>query len=166
MPTDTPEAFGRRLDGLSAQFSDAGLRKLLTELGQDAKVDAAVGFRQDLGGDLAMRNWRRKAPQKLTARYDITGPSTMEVTPERRARGPISMLESGRKPRRAGGVIPGRIRTTKDGTQSQRISFAKRTVGPMAPKGTWSDGYEVIARRFPARLKDHASRMIRKGIGG
>lgn len=170
--TDTPAEFAGRMDRLARQFDERAMTTLASTLGMSAKDDAAEGFKADLGRDLRMSNFpNRRKPMTLTARFDVVSPGVVEVTPSKAARGPIKMLEVGRRPARAGDV---RIDILGAGYGAGgamlgpkiRRRKTKRNVGPMAPKGTWSDAAEVIWRRYPSRLQDATRKAIRKGLGG
>ena len=149
------EELERRFNRMAAQCSDAELSKWLRETGVDiAKEDLPRGWRQDLGGDAAMSNWpRRGDAMELTAYAKTVGPAAIEVRPSGRSTGPLSMLENGRTVRRAGQFRSRGTRTRKkDGSTYTRLVQVNRSVGPMAPKKTWSDGVEVAQREMPARL--------------
>jgi hypothetical protein len=157
--------FEVKLDRLLVGVSDAQAKKFLAGLGQDAKRDMAEGIRQTLGSDRAMTNWpRRGKTATLGVRYDMPGPTDLVVKPDRVSAGALSMLQNGRQPRTAGGFAPGRI-VNGVGGMRQRLRKVKRNVGPMAPKGTWGDGRDIVERRFPSRARDWARTVTRQAFG-
>ena len=152
-----------KLDRLLVGVSDAEITKTLTAVGMDIKrVDMPDGFRSDLGGDLAMRNWpRRGDAMELRTDFKVSR-SELSVRPQGRSYGPLSMLENGRTPRAAGQFRSGGVRTTKGGATSTRLRQVTRTVGPMAAKNTWSDGVDVVGRRLPNRLQTWLNTVVRQ----
>lgn len=151
---------------MARQCSDAELSKWLRQVGNDiAKDDLPQGFRQDLG-DVAMSNWpRRGDAMELTAYAKMVGPAAVAVAPSGRSTGPLSMLESGRKVRRAGQFRSRGTRTRKkDGATYTRLVQLSRGVGPMAAKKTWSDGVEVAQREMPARLDALMAKIVLRKV--
>ena len=156
-----------KFDGLLRGVSDAEVKKVLSGLGMDVvKRDMPEGFRQDLGSDRAMSNWMRGNPLALSTRFDVDQ-TVLTVKPQGRSYGPLSMLESGRTVRRAGQFRSAGVRTRKkDGSSYTRLRQVTRNVGPMDPKGTWSDGAEVVARRMPTRLNSWLNAVIKQSRWG
>lgn len=161
------DALEQRFERMAAQCSDAELSKWLREVGSEiAKDDLPRGWRQDLGSDAAMSNWpRRGDAMELTAYAKMVGPAAVAVAPSGRSTGPLSMLESGRKVRRAGQFRGRGTRTRKkDGATYTRLVAVSRNVGPMAPKRTWSDGVEVAQREMPARLDALMAKIVLRRV--
>lgn len=157
-----------KFDGIIHGLSDTEVKKVLAGLGGDIKkTDMPEGFRQDLGSDKAMTNWpRRGDAMELLTSYKQPTATTLTIAPMGKSYGPLSMLENGRTPRKAGQFRARGGRVTKDGTQSTRLAQVSRTVGPMAPKKTWSDGVAVVDRRMPARLRSWLNDVARKSRFG
>jgi hypothetical protein len=156
-----------KFDRLLVGVSDAEVAKVLSGIGGDIKSrDMPEGFRQDLGGDRAMTNWpRRGDAMELRTDYKVQA-TQLTIRPQGRSYGPLSMLENGRTPRRAGQFRARGGRTTKDGTQSTRLALVTRGVGPMAAKNTWSDGADIVERRMPSRLKSWLNAVVKQSRFG
>lgn len=162
---DGAAGFEAKLDRLLVGVSDTQTKKFLNGLGQDAKRDMDEGIRKTLGSDRAMTNWpRRGKTATLGVRYDLPAPKELVVKPSRVSAGALSMLQNGRTPRAAGGFAPGRV-VNGPGGMRQRLRNVRRTVGPMAPKGTWGDGRDIVERRFPSRARDWARTVTRQAFG-
>lgn len=157
-----------KFDRLLVGVSDQMVAKTLTGIGQDiTRRDMPDGFKADLGSDKAMTNWPRRGDKmELLTGYNVDGKS-LTVEPRGKSVGPLRMLESGRNVRKAGQFRSRGTRTRKkDGSTYTRIVQLSRTVGPMAPKKTWSDGTEVVERRLPSRLEDWLRAVRRQAFGG
>jgi hypothetical protein len=132
---DDLSALARKMDEFADKISGQAMARTLSTIGVKAKADVGEAVRGDLG-DMSMSNWRRGRPIQLSARFDVQGDDTIEVTPTPRARGPMRVLEQGR---RAG---------VSRGTRRRRA----RPVSASAGKGTWSDASRLIAERTPRRV--------------
>lgn len=159
-----------KFDKLLTGVSDTMVKKALDGLGSDIRTrDMPEGFRQDLGADLGMSNWpnREKGPMPLAVRANTSTPRQLVIGPDGRSAGPLSMLERGRTPRRAGQFRSRGTRTRKkDGATYTRLVQVSRTVGPMTPLKTWSDGAEIVQRRLPERLESWLRAVRRQAFGG
>ena len=148
------EYIARRLNPLGRMLtSPEATRDLLTHLGQQAKGDVRQGVIPDVGGDGQMSNWPRRSKRApaLGARYDLVDATTMHVKPDGPSAGPFAMLEDGRKVRRVG-QFASKGRGRGKGGSYTRLRVVTRAVGPMAPKGTWSDAAEKVESNFRPRL--------------
>ena len=141
-----------KFDRLLVGVSEPKVRAALKGVGDDIKdKDMPTGFKEDLGGDVAMTNWPRRG-DKMELRTDYkVGASDLTIRPQGRSYGPLSMLQNGRTPRRAGQFRARGSRIGKGGAVT-RLALVSRTVGPMAAKETWTDGAEVVERNMPKRL--------------
>lgn len=151
-----------KFDRLLVGVSDAEVAKVLSGIGGDIKTrDMPEGFRQDLGSDRAMTNWpRRGDAMELRTDYKVQA-TELTVRPQGKSYGPLSMLESGRTPRRAGQFRSRGVRNGKGGP-STRLALVSRTVGPMQAKKTWTDGAEIVERRMPSRLKSWLNAVVKQ----
>lgn len=177
MTTVTPAQFEAEVRALQLRVQP-GSRELIAVLaavGKDAKeIDVPAGYTKTLGADRQMRNWPRRsgARQTFDGRYDIgRDGASLEITPGRKSRGPISMLELGRTPRSAGSVsisIMGAGYGSGGLMEGPKIRRrrTKRTVGPMKAKGTWSDADAIVVRRFPWRFMQAARKKRLTRLGG
>lgn len=148
------EYIARRLNPLERMLtSPEATRDLLNTLGKQAKGDVRQGVIPDMGGDGQMSNWPRRSKRApaLGARYDLVSDTVMTVTPDRSSAGPFAMLENGRRVRRVG-QFASKGRGRGKGGSYTRLRVVTRSVGPMAPKETWSDASEVVERNFGPRL--------------
>lgn len=149
--------YARRIERLNKALSGPDKRKVLTRLGVEAKKDVAEAIKSDLG-DLSMSNWRRGRPINITSRFDIKSDDTLEVTPSPRARGPMRVLEEGRRGGSASDLVQGR--RTKSGNR-RRGRARGRNQGATAAKNTWSDAERLIADRTPQRVDQAHQQALR-----
>ena len=165
----TPLQYAAKLDRLAFELtSPEASEDLLHELGKAAKGDVKEGVKPDVGGGKfqhQMDNWPRRTGNKtdLGAFYTVVSPTVMEVKPDRYSAGPFAMLENGRRPRRVG-QFTSKGRGRGKGGPYTRLRVVARTVGPMAPKNTWSDAEEVVVREFPPRLRRFAAKRINRAL--
>jgi len=59
-----------------------------------SKADINEAVRNDLG-DMSMSGWRRGNPHEVVGRFDVEG-SAVAMTPAKRSRGPMRVLQQGR----------------------------------------------------------------------
>lgn len=139
----------RRTSNLADDLAGNTITAMLKAAGKGGKDDISAAVRSDLG-DMSMSNWRRRRPIQIVGRYDLVGASGLEFTPSRSARGPMRVLESGRR----AGVSKG------------RRGRPGRRYGSTAGKGTWSDAERLIEMRTPARVAPEVTKAIRRQFGG
>jgi hypothetical protein len=139
----------RNVNDLADDLAGRTLRAMLDAAGKGGKEDVVAAARSDLG-DLSMSGWRRTRPIQVVARYDLVGTSGVEFTPAKSARGPMTVLERGRKA----------------GTSRSRRGRPGRRYGASPGKGTWSDAERLIESRTPARVAPEVTKAIRRQFGG
>jgi hypothetical protein len=145
---DDFSALARKVDRLATEFSDRAIADLNKRVGMETKKDVDAAVKGDLG-DLSMSNWRRGKPIQVTGRFDIDGDSLV-ISPAARSRGPMRVLEDGR---RAG---------TARGTRRRR----SRPVSATAGKSTWSDAVQIMEREVPGRIAKQVNKAIRSALRG
>jgi hypothetical protein len=96
-----------------------------------------------------MSNWRRGKPIQVTGRFDVDGDSLI-ISPAARARGPMRVLEDGR---RAG------VARARRGRAGRRVSSSRG-------KSTWSDAVSIMEREVPERIAKQVNKAIRQALRG
>ena len=161
-----------RLDLLAREVSGKAQTDRLKRVGVLSKADINEAVRADLG-DLSMSGWRRGNPHEITGRFDPAGDSAIAMTPAKRGRGPMRVLEDGRNQGNAGGMAgpgvsaDGTTRRTKSGgVRKVRQRRARRWNGRTQGKGTWTDATQIMERKMPARYEAALVRDIARHIRG
>ena len=135
-------------------FEGRDVVQILTRVGVENKgwIDDAV--RADIG-DTSMSGWRRGKPIQITGRFALyTGSkSGLVFMPQRRAAGPMRVLEQGRNSP-TGGYVP------------QRSRRARRANGRTAGKGTWSEAEKRLNREVPKSMETELLNQIQKVFRG
>lgn len=151
-------AFGLKVDKVLNELDDPALFRAV---GMEGKKLANRAVRIDIG-DMSMSGWRRGKPFDITSRFDVAE-RTVEISPERRAKGPMRVLEEGRKSYQAGDTRSSGTRTRKkDGVVVNKTRRVKRNVGSTAGKNTWSDATADMERELPKVAHQHVTRVLRK----
>jgi hypothetical protein len=129
------------------------LQRVSDDIGDNAKVLRQVGMEgkdiikravsSDLG-DTSFSNWRRGRPVQILGRFDAQGTSAVEISPAGRARGPMRVLEQGRR----AGVSKGRKR--------------KGRVGATAGRRSWTDAVQRMETELPKVMREHVQTVLRK----
>jgi hypothetical protein len=145
---DDFSALARKIDKLSTEFSDRAIADLNKRVGMETKKDVDAAVRGDLG-DLSMSNWRRGRPIQVTGRFDVEGDSLV-ISPAARSRGPMRVLEDGRR----AGTARGRR-----GRPGRRVSSSRG-------KSTWSDAVQIMEREVPGRIAKQVNKAIRSALRG
>ena len=155
----TTSGFGplaKKFDQVAAEFDGRQLRKSLEVIGKETKADIAEAVAGDIGSDHAMRGWRRDKPFEVLGRYDIVSDHEIEMTPTRKGRGPMRVLQEGRTAYNAGDKRrKGSYTSKKTGLKTDRFRKVKRNIGATKPKDTWSDASEIMERRVHIRIRNH-----------
>ena len=90
-----------------------------------------------------MSHWRRGAPVPITGTAKVLGPTTVEILPQRRAAGPMRVLESGRQAYAAGDRrISGTYTSKKTGERRTKTRKVKHATGATEGKNTWTHAVE------------------------
>jgi hypothetical protein len=145
---DDFSALARKVDRLATEFSDRAIADLNKRVGMETKKDVDAAVKGDLG-DLSMSNWRRGKPIQVTGRFDVEGDSLI-ISPAARSRGPMRVLEDGRR--------AGRSRGTR--------RRASRPVSASRGKSTWSDAVRIMEREVPGRIAKQVNKAIRSALRG
>jgi hypothetical protein len=127
-----------KLERVAKELTDA---KLLQAVGMEGKRLGTDSIKADTGGDARMSNWRRGRPINLATRFDLVGESAVEIAPAKRARGPVRVLNEGRK---AG--------TSRRG----------RPVSASSGGGTWDRASQSMTTELPKVAARHTTQVLRK----
>jgi hypothetical protein len=162
----------KRIDLLAREMGGKGQQARLKRVGVLSKTDVNQAVRADIG-DLSMSGWRRGNPHEITGRFDLEGDSAVVMSPSKRGRGPMRVLEQGRNQGNAGGMAgpgvsaDGTTRRTKSGAvRKVRARQARRWNGTTRGKNTWTDATEIMVKKMPARYDAELARDIGKLIRG
>lgn len=151
-------AFALKVQKVINDLDDPALFETVGKKGRSL-ADQAV--RNDIG-DMSMSGWRRGKPFDVKSRYDIAD-RTVEISPQRIAKGPMRVLEEGRKAYRAGDSRSSGTRVRKrDGAVINKSRTVKRNVGATAGKNTWSDATADMERELPRTAHEHVTKVLRK----
>ena len=145
----------RKLDKAAREFDGRALDERLLKIGKEASrfVDDAVKATPSKLGSLAdgsMSHWRRGRPFRLYGVAKVAGRARVVVAPAPQSRGPMRVLEDGRKASTKGQLYGKATRkaTKKRGTYTQ-LAMRKRTSGATEGKRTWTHATTVMARYVP-----------------
>jgi hypothetical protein len=145
---DDLSALARKIDRLATEFGDRAVADLNKRVGMETKKDVDAAVRGDLG-DLSMSNWRRGKPIQISGRFDVEG-SDLIISPAARSRGPMRVLEDGR---RAG------VARARRGRAGRRVSSSRG-------KSTWTDAVRIMEREVPGRIAKQVNKAIRSALRG
>ena len=160
-------SLSKKLNGFAAELDGSAAKARLQRVALETKVDVDDAVRADLG-DLSMSGWRRRSPFDVRGRYELLTDQEFEIQPQRKAIGPMRVLEQGRTAYNAGDQRrKGSYTSKKTGATTDRFRKVKRNVGATAGKGTWTDAVRLMEARVPARIHREVvkalSRHFRKG---
>ena len=141
MTTDSLAGFARKVQRIEKELSD---ESLMRAVGVKGKQIGNQAIQSAAGGDLGLSNWRRGRPINLGVRFDNVNPSTLEIGPRPRGRGPVRVLNEGRKP---------------------GVSRRGRPVSASRGKGTWDRASAEMDRELPRVAEKHTSKVLRKHFG-
>ena len=127
MPSAVADAVGRKMVSLEKAVTGRGP---LIGVAKTTKRTMEFEARKDMGGDMALSNWRRGRPVRVRIRDDFTGPQEMRITP--RPIGPMQVITHGRKA----------------GVSTRRRSRG-RPISSSRGKGTWTRGRSRVQRDAP-----------------
>ena len=133
---------------LATALSGPAIKQIGNEIGLAAKDDIAKEVRKDAGGNLAMSGWRRGKPVQITGRYDFKNTTSVVISPEKGAGGPMRVLNDGRNQGNAAGFHgPG---VSKDGTTKRtKCCSARPKTRPKAPMPSHS-GAAIAMQNTPS----------------
>ena len=140
MTADSLAGLARKVQRIEKELSDDSLMKAV---GVKGKQIGNQAIQSAAGGDLALSNWRRGRPINMGVRFDTVNPSTLEIGPRPRGRGPVRVLTDGRK---AG------------------VSKRGRPVSGSRGKGTWDRASAEMERELPDVARKHTSKVLRKNF--
>lgn len=161
--------FSAKLERLEREWSGVEGRRRLERVAQKTKGDVGEAVRGDLG-DLSMSGWRRGKPIDVQGRYDVVTDSSFTVTPAKRGRGPMRVLEQGRNQGNASGFSGPGV-NAKTGATSRNLDGSLRKVrarkgkrwnGRTAGKGTWGDATTLMRARVAGRVHDELVKSMRE----
>jgi hypothetical protein len=153
MPTDTFASFNARVDKLGSSLKDPQLRKLMTEIGVEAKKLATKAASADLGGD---PKFSGRAPT-LDTKFDHVGAGRISFHPTGKSAGPWTVAEFGRN--QTAGPKP-LVKLTKGGKVSK--AKGKRWNGRTKGKGTATDALKAIDPMVMKKTNKHVETSIAK----
>lgn len=161
--------FDLKLQHIQQEWSGAAGRRRLERVAVKTKGDVAEAVKGDLG-DLSMSGWRRGNPIDVQGRYDVQTDSSFTVTPAKRGRGPMRVLEQGRNQGNAFGFAgpgvnaqTGATARNQDGSvRKVRARKGKRWNGRTAGKDTWSDATALMQQRVAGRVHDEVVKSLRE----
>lgn len=161
--------FSAKLEHLQREWSGVEGRRRLERVAQRTKGDVAEAVKGDLG-DLSMSGWRRGNPVDVQGRYDVQTDSSFTVTPAKRGRGPMRVLEQGRNQGNAFGFAgPGvnaqtgaTARNLDGSVRKVRARKGKRWNGRTAGKNTWSDATGLMQQRVAGRVHEEVVKSLRE----
>jgi hypothetical protein len=161
---DTFASFNLKLGELQKSMTSPPLAQIGNKV--KGEVDSAV--RGDLG-DLSMSGWRRGNPIQIQGAYKVLTPTSLEIAPTPRSRGPMRVLEQGRH---AGGGFqgPGVNRSTglTARTKAGRVRKVRangRWNGRTQGKGTWSDAVREIEKKAPKLIHEETVKVLGRLFG-
>jgi len=135
----------RKVQAMSKAVVDNGP---LIGLARQSKRILESEASKDMGGDMALSNWRRGKPVQVRIRDDITvrgAVSELKITP--RPIGPMQVITHGRK----AGV-------------SNRRKSKGRGYGSSAGKGTWTRGKDRVTREGTRTLRREKVKSVAKAF--
>ena len=143
----------RRYERVVGELNGKGGRRRLGQVGMRAKPEIAHAVRGDIG-DLSMSGWRRGAEVEITGRFDVVSDTAVVMSPEKRARGGMRVLQSGRNHGDASGFQgPGVNRSTGEtqrtksgGVRKVRARQGRRWNGVTDGKETWTHAEERLSK--------------------
>ena len=141
MTTDSLAGLARKVQRIEKELTD---ESLMRSVGMKGKQIGNQAIQSDAGGDLGLSNWRRGRPINMGVRFDNVNPSTLEIGPRPRGRGPVRVLNEGRKP---------------------GVSRRGRPVSASRGKGTWDRASAEMDRELPRVAEKHTSKVLRKHFG-
>ena len=152
----------RHMGRLADEFSPRGMRPDLNKLGMVAKADAARAVTGSIG-DLSMSHWRRGNPIPIVSRFDVEG-TVLTVQPAPRGRGPMRVLEDGRRARDAQSKVS--FRQLKSGAVKVRRGKTTARSGATKGKQTWTHAVEAMSRSTVKGMRVQAAAKWRKALSG
>lgn len=151
-------ALDRRLAAYQAELSGKAVTARLERVGVASRADIDDAVRAELG-DQSMSGWRRSVAIPIVATSLVVSDHEVAMQPERRAAGPMRVLEDGRNQGNAGGFAgPGvnratgvTARTKSGAVRKVRSRASRRWNGTTDPKHTWADAVGPLAVEMPKR---------------
>lgn len=152
------DALNAKIGQLQREMSGEAARRAMTRIGVEAKKDAVKAVKADIG-DESMSGWWRpsvrrpnRKPIPIVTSFDIVSDTELELVPRGSAKGPMRVLEEGRK---AGSAGEKREYVRKRKNKAGEISLAtayrtrKRNSGSTPAKHTWTHAVTLIQRNVP-----------------
>lgn len=151
------DEFSVRLRGAAGALTGPEMKKVMGQLGELARQDAAVAAAADLGSDRKFKGWKTDA---LDVRYRHLDAGEIVVSPTPRTVGPWVVAQLGRHQGNATGFQgPGAqagtgltLRTKSGAVRKVRARKGRRWNGTTDPKHTFDDFVKVSSQKFDDRL--------------
>ncbi len=147
-----------KIDLLRDELSGANLEAVLGSVGRELVPLVSEAVARTPGGkgslsDGSMSHWRRGKPIPITGTASVRFGTQLEVAPSIAARGPMRVLEDGRKGYRAGDRrASGYYVRKRDGVRMTRTKVVKGFTGEAGGKGTWTAATAAIRDKAPGEL--------------
>lgn len=163
----------RKLAQLGDEFTGKAARRRMTAVGLKLRTEVDHAVARDIG-DTSMSGWRRSSPIDISGKAEMLSDTELEISPTKRARGPMRTLDVGRNMGNARGIAgPG---VSADGTTARtksgklrkvRARKGKRWNGTTPARHTWANADTAIAAKAPAamaeQLDDAMSSLFTRG---
>lgn len=167
---DDFKRLANKMQAFANLLSPDDVKAMLAKVGIRMKPEVAAGVqrtpaRRGSLRDGSMSGWGRKdgTPFNLVGRYEQPDWHTLEIVPDPKSRGPIRVLEVGRRAYQAGDArAKGTYTSKKTGERRTRYRKVKRNIGATSGKGTWSDVSRVVDVKAPAAFAEERVRAISK----
>lgn len=160
------KGFAAKLDGIANDLSAQGMKKALEQVGEKGVDIADRAVKNDIG-DMSMSGWRRGNPFNIASDAKPLGDSGVEIAPQRKVRGPMRVLEEGRRSYVAGDRRQSGVRTRKsDGAVMAKTRRVKRNTSATSGKQTWSDATAVMEKQLPIIVRDAVRESLGKRFKG
>lgn len=176
---DDLAALTRKLNAIAEALEGPEMRKVMSKVGMQAKRDGLVAAAKDVGGDLAMHNWKKA---KLNVSYEVTDDSSVVVKPT--PSGPWKVISEGA----AAHTVTAK-RTLVKGKGSRAINKRIKSAAfgaasgsrplntPYGPRysvhiphtrgrGTWDSATDKIRTGAPKVVDGEVQGILRRVIGG
>jgi hypothetical protein len=151
-----------RLRTAAKSLAGPQMGKVLTDLGVQAKKDAAKQVNIDIGGD-TFSGWPKAV---LRTEFKMVGDNEIEFGPLGRATGPFRVAEQGRHHGQSGPMQgPTMVRLTKSGKVAKRQAGRKRWNGSTAGFHTWTRVVASVTEETPKRAFDAVHKVLKEGLG-
>lgn len=171
----TRPALGPKLAGVVRDMTRDQREPILKSVGTKLvpDVDNAVRTTPVARGSLAdnsMSGWHGRQqgaqPVQIVGMVSSSA-SQVSIRPARMSRGPMRVLEEGRKAYSVGDFrISGSYTSKRTGITKARPRRVNRTVGATQGKGTWTRATEAVAQHYPSLMAGELRRVLNEHFKG